>query len=155
MNITVEEITNLEQKSKITENILRKLPNWFELEQGILDFIDGVKNKPFFVAKNNEETAGFIVIEDHNKWSSEIYVMGVLPEYRNQGIGHKLVESVWNRNQKLGKKYLIVKTLDESADDLNYNETRKFYEKVGFIPLFATTDIWGIDNPCLVMLKDN
>jgi ribosomal protein S18 acetylase RimI-like enzyme len=154
MNIVIKEIIDQSEKSAITEKTIRQLPNWFKLEDGIINYIKGVKNRSFFVAFNDDKPTGFISVENHNKWTSEIYVMGVLPKFRNSGIGRKLVDRAWNENQKFGRKYLIVKTLDESAKDEFYKETRGFYKKVGFTSLFATTKIWGKENPCLIMIKD-
>jgi GNAT superfamily N-acetyltransferase len=151
--IEIIEIKDANEKSEVTERILRKLPHWFELESGIVEFVNGVKDKPFFAAKLGDKVVGFVSVENHNKYSSEIYVMGVLPENRGGGVGRKLIEHIWGRNVKSGKRFLFVKTLEESAGDKFYEETRKFYLKMGFLPLFSTIEIWGEDNPCLVMLK--
>jgi GNAT superfamily N-acetyltransferase len=147
------EIKDADEKSEITRQILCELPHWFGLESAVAEYVDGVRGKPFFVAKLGDEVVGFVSVEDHNKYSSEIYVMGVLPANRGGGVGGKLVEHIWNRNVELGKKFLFVKTLDESAKDKFYEETRRFYLKMGFLPLFSATEIWDEENPCLVMLK--
>lgn len=154
MNVIIREITDSTQKSAITEKIIRSLPDWFELENGIVEYINGVKNKGFFVAFDKDIAIGFVAIENHNKWTSEIYVMGVLPDKRSQGVGSELINYSWDKIQKSGRKYLIVKTLDSSANDKFYAETQEFYKKVGFTPLFTSTKIWNPENPCLVMIKD-
>jgi len=151
--INIIEIKDEKEKSEITERVLRELPDWFGLESGITEYVDGVKNKPFFVAKLDGGVVGFVSIEDHNEHTSEIYVMGVKPESRGRGVGRKLIEYIWDRNIESSKKFLLVKTLDESAGDKFYEETRKFYLRMGFLPLFSTTEIWGKENPCLVMLR--
>ncbi|MDR1197196.1 MAG: GNAT family N-acetyltransferase [Candidatus Nomurabacteria bacterium] len=153
MDIRVEEIAESAQKSKIAEEILRELPDWFSLEDGITKYVDGVKNKPFFVAKIDGAAVGFASVERHGEYSSEIYVMGVKPEQRGVGVGRKLIDYIWNQNKKIGGRFLIVKTLDQSAGDKFYEQTRKFYFKMGFLPLFSTTEIWGEENPCVVMIK--
>ena len=153
MQIIIKEIISRDEKAEITERILRSLPDWFELEDGVISYINGVKNKNFFAAIEDGNVLGFVAVEDHNKHSSEIYVMGVLPEYRHKGVGQKMINHIWNRNIKTGRKYLVVKTLDESSDDKFYEETRDFYRRVGFLPLFSTTELWGEDNPCLIMVK--
>jgi hypothetical protein len=33
-------------------------------------------------------------------------------------------------------------------------ETRKFYEAIGFVPLEVFPTLWGSENPCLVMIKN-
>lgn len=152
--ITIVEINNKNKKSEIAEKVLRSLPDWFELEQGILDYKISVKNLSFFIAKDGSEIVGFIAIEDINEFVSEIHVMAIMPEYRKKGIGRKMVEFAWDRNLCLGNKYLLVKTLDESAGDKFYEQTRKFYRAVGFLPIMTSTEIWGKDNPCLIMLKE-
>lgn len=149
----IEETVDSEEKSNITEQILRVLPDWFELEQGILDYKHNVQNMAFFVAKDEDKIIGFIALEDINEFTSEIHVMGVLPEYHRKGAGRQLINFAWNRNKKLNKKYLIVKTLDESAHDKFYKITRKFYKAMGFLPIMVSKDIWGKDNPCLIMIK--
>jgi len=47
---------------------------------------------------------------------------------------------------------LQVKTLDKSHPDKNYACTRKFYEAMGFRPLECIPELWGKDNPCLIMV---
>lgn len=46
-----------------------------------------------------------------------------------------------------------VKTLGKSHPDENYKKTREFYSAVGFYPLEESTEIWGKENPCLLMIK--
>ena len=152
--VNIEEIKDSDKKSKITEQILRSLPDWFELEQGILDYIKSVQSMPFFITKINNKIVGFVVIEDYNEFTSEIHVMGILPGFRGKGIGRQIIDFVWDRNIKLGKKYLTVKTLDYSAGDRFYEETRKFYFAMGFVPIMILKDIWGEDNPCVIMIKN-
>lgn len=47
----------------------------------------------------------------------------------------------------------MVKTLGESHPDVNYKSTREFYYKAGFFPLEEIKEIWGKENPCLIMVK--
>jgi hypothetical protein len=49
--------------------------------------------------------------------------------------------------------YLLVKTLDEARESKEYEKTRRFYQKTGFIPIDVIPEIWGNDNPCLLMIK--
>lgn len=34
-----------------------------------------------------------------------------------------------------------------------YEQTRKFYESIGFEPLITLTEMWDEENPCLIMIK--
>jgi hypothetical protein len=54
MKIAIKEITNADEKSQVAEKIVRSLPEWFELEGGIVEYIAGVKDKPFFAAIEND-----------------------------------------------------------------------------------------------------
>ena len=150
----IQEITQVEAKSQITEQILHSLSDWFELEDGIQNYITGVQDKPFFVVMQEDHPVGFLSLQDHNQYTSEIYVMGVLPQYHRQGIGRQLVEHAQKYMAQHGCKFLFIKTLAEIVDDPFYAKTRQFYEAMGFLPLFITTKIWGPDNPCLIMIQE-
>lgn len=52
-----------------------------------------------------------------------------------------------------GYEFLQVKTLDESHPDVHYSGTRKFYLSVRFRPLECLPELWGKENPCLIMIK--
>lgn len=107
---------------------------------------------PLFAVYFQSKAVGFIVIKENNQYTAEIYVMGVDPNYHRRGIGRTLVSGIikWCREQ--GYEYLQVKTLDESHPDKNYARTRKFYEAMGFRPLECIPELWGENNPCLIMV---
>ena len=52
-----------------------------------------------------------------------------------------------------GVALLQVKTLGPSGVSEEYERTRAFYESTGFLPLEERTDIWGVENPCLISVK--
>ncbi len=80
--------------------------------------------------------------------------MGILTEYQNRGIGKKLLETVEESLIKNNIKFFMVKTLGDSHPDKNYKSTREFYYKTGFYPLEEINEIWGEENPCLIMVKN-
>jgi len=126
--IEVKEVFDNNTKAKIGEDILRKLPNWFEVEEAILDYIKGCKEMPFFVAFKNKEAVGFVVFRQITKYSAEIYVMGVLEEYHGRSIGKALIKTCEKYVLNLGVEFLTVKTLASSVKDEYYEKTRLFYE---------------------------
>jgi len=152
--ITINKLLCNEQKSNITNYILRKLPEWFGIEEAICEYVNGVKNSDFYVAFYLDIPVGFISVRSNNKYTSEIYVIGILKEYHNQGIGKKLLETVQEELIKNNFKILMVKTLGNSHPDKNYKSTREFYSAVGFYPLEEIKEIWGEKNPCLIMIKN-
>ncbi len=140
-------------KEKICEDILRLLPDWFGIESAILDYISGVGDKPMWAAYENERAIGFISIALLNTHDAEIYVMGIKEEYHRSGIGKQLIDVAIEWLSGRHYKKLIVKTLSPSRPNEHYERTRRFYEKMGFVPVEESKTIWGEANPCLVMVK--
>lgn len=151
--IEIHEINEAASKSKATETILRQLPEWFGIEDSILDYIDKVKDKIFFLAKEGDHIIGFIAITLNNQYTADIYVMGLLKSHHRRGIGNQLVKTVEHHLIKEDYKMLMVKTLGASSGDLSYEKTRKFYKNAGFYPLEEFKEIWDENNPCLIMVK--
>lgn len=149
--IEVQNVPN--QKRAITEKILRSLPQWFGIESSILAYIEGVSELDFWSLQLAGASVGFVAIERHNIHTAEIYVMGILPEHHRQGYGYNLITQVSETLTKQDFSYLMVKTLADTHPDPNYARTRKFYEKIGFVPLQVLDELWGKENPCLLMIK--
>jgi GNAT superfamily N-acetyltransferase len=149
----IEEIFDPQVKEAICRAILNDLPQWFGIPEATEEYCIGVKDKTFFVAKEDDKFTGFISLLNHNKYTSEMYVLGVYKSHRNKGIGSLLLNSVIDRLLKQNKMYLTVKTLADSHESKEYKETREFYLAKGFVPLEVFPGIWGTDNPCLFMVK--
>jgi GNAT superfamily N-acetyltransferase len=139
--------------SQICEIILRELPDWFGIEEAVVDYIKAAAQLPTLVARVNETDAGFLVIKQHNTYAAEIYVMGVLPEYHHQGVGRALVQRAESYLRLMGVEYLQVKTLAATHPDPFYARTRAFYEALGFRPLEVLPTLWNAENPCVIMVK--
>lgn len=151
--IKISKLSDKEQKSKITDFILRELPDWFGIEEAIIEYVEGVKNTDFYAAYDSGRPVGFISIKSNNEYTSEIYVMGILKQFHKRGIGKSLLETAKEDLLKNKIKFLMVKTLGESHPDENYKNTREFYVRAGFYPLEEIKEIWGEANPCLIMVK--
>lgn len=148
------EITEItDNKSGICERILRALPDWFGIEQAIVDYARNVEPMPMFGVLENDKTVGFVSLKLHNDSTAEIYVMGILSEYHRKGLGQRLIERCEGYLLERGFRFLTVKTLSPSRENAEYEKTRKFYEKVGFLPLEEFPTLWGEANPCLFMAK--
>lgn len=133
--------------------ILRLLPEWFGIEQAILNYEKEIEHLPTFLAKANQQVLGFLSLKQHTPFSAEIYVMGVRPELHHQGIGRRLVETAEAHAREMNIEYLQVKTLGPSAPDENYARTRLFYQALGYRPMEEFTQIWDENNPCLILVK--
>jgi len=149
----INEITNKEEKSLITNTIVRKLPNWFGIEESIVNYVKEVQDYLFYACFNHKEAIGFIALKQHNQYTVEIAIMAVLLEYHKQGIGKKLVDISEQRLRREKIQFLTVKTLDASRFDESYSKTRKFYQAVGFLPLEVFPTLWDKANPCLFLCK--
>jgi ribosomal protein S18 acetylase RimI-like enzyme len=130
----------LQNQSSVCVPILRNLPDWFGIEEAILDYERG-------------NVVGFLSLKQHNLFSAEILVMAVHPEAQCRGIGRALVAAAENHVRLLGIEYMQVKTLGPSRPDEGYARTRAFYDEIGYRPLEELTKIWDDHNPCLIMIK--
>ena len=141
-----------DEEKKISKKILNKLPSWFGIPESTNEYIEESSSMPFWAAYDNENPIGFIAIKSNNKSTAEIYVIGIEEEYHKKGIGKKLFNEAlnWCRNEEY--EFLQVKTVDESREDKAYEKTRKLYKAIGFRPLECLLEIWGKDNPCLIMV---
>jgi ribosomal protein S18 acetylase RimI-like enzyme len=141
------------EKSAIADRILRGLPEWFGIESALVEYVNGVKDSDFFAVYDKDEPIGFISVKSNNRHASEIYVIAVLKEFHHTGIGTELLKKAEEELVKKGVKFLMVKTLSDSDPDENYAKTREYYLSAGFLPLQEIEEIWGENNPCLIMVK--
>jgi GNAT superfamily N-acetyltransferase len=143
---------HLEKSAECTA-ILRCLPEWFGIEEAILQYSSEIRHQPTFLAETSEIVAGFLNLKQHNPYTIEIHVMGIRPEFHRKGIGQALLDEAekWAKSQ--GAEYMQVKTLGPSNSDPNYAKTRNFYLAMDFRPLEEFPQIWDENNPCLILVK--
>ena len=151
--IDIKEISNADEKSNICNAILRALPDWFGVEESIVDYVQQVRDLPFYVAFDGNKAVGFVAIKNHTPFSSEVCVMGILDEYHRQGIGRKLIDCCEQHCKENKIEFLTVKTLAKLHTSESYKKTRLFYLSVGFKPLEVFPLLWDECNPCLLMVK--
>ena len=90
-----------------------------------------LKSETTFVAVEDNNVFGFITVKPINDKALEILWMAVRREFRGRGIGTEMLRFVegW---AKANFEVLVVKT----SGDLSYkpyDETRRFYERRGFV----------------------
>ena len=140
------------------ERILRALPGWFGIESALRDYAAAADGLPTFVACTPDASGdggalGFLTLRPTSTHATELHVMGVLPEYHRRGIGRALVERAAAHARAEGFSLLHVKTLAPGDPDLGYARTRAFYEALGFVPLEELPQVWGPENPCLLLVR--
>ena len=135
------------------ERILRELPEWFGLEESLLGYVESARTLPTTVAREGDEIIGVCVVRTHNPRAAEIEVLAVARQRHRAGVGRSLLERVTDDLAGDGVELLQVKTFGPSGASTEYEQTRAFYEAVGFVPLEERLDIWGPENPCLIMVR--
>ncbi|MDA0365969.1 MAG: GNAT family N-acetyltransferase [Chloroflexi bacterium] len=153
MTVTVE--GPLLGQSAVCEPILGALPQWFGVEASNAQYLRDIDVMPTFVARHGTDggAVGFVTVKRHFAESAELLVLGVLPERHRSGTGRAMLERVeaWLRGR--GVRYVQVKTLGPSHADEGYGRTRAFYRALGYDPLEELTELWGADDPALIMIK--
>jgi len=133
--------------------VLATLPEWFGLPESTREYIDGAAACPCLVAKEGDQTLGFLSYRRTSGCAAEVFVMGVVPSAHRRGVGRLLVEDCVARLADEGYEFLTVKTLAASHPSPEYSRTRAFYLAQGFRPLEVLPDLWGTDYPCLYLVR--
>lgn len=145
------------KRQEISRKILMDLPEWFGIEESTKGYVEKSIEGEFLAAEcyigNQNEIVGFMNVIYNNEFTGEIFSMGILKKFHNKGIGMLMVKRGEEILKNRGIEYMMVKTLGPSDPDENYNKTRDFYYKCGFRPMQELSEIWGKDNPCLIMVK--
>ena len=136
----------------LCEKVLRQLPAWFGIEQAIRNYASDLERCDGLVATVDGTVVAFVGLKRYGSHSIELNVIGVLPEYRRKGMGSQLIEAVENLASESGVQFLHTKTLSASVPYEPYEQTRKFWRAMGFLPLDEHL-LWGSSNPCLVLIK--
>lgn len=135
------------------ERVLRSLPRWFGIEQALVEYVRDSSLMSTFVTTRDGVINGFLTLRKHFAPSFEIHCMAVHASSRGTGRGRALVEHVQDWVRREGGRFLQVKTVDASGRSAAYDETRGFYERMGFVPLEVFPTLWDAHNPCLQMIK--
>lgn len=106
-----------------------------------------------WVAQIGDTTAGFVTVIPCFPETWEITWLAVAPDQHRQGVGRRLVETVIDACRAADVELLLVKTLADEHPSPEYAQTRAFYRRLGFLPLNVLPQVWGEDNPCLLMVR--
>ncbi|HOO59370.1 MAG TPA: GNAT family N-acetyltransferase [Candidatus Mcinerneyibacteriales bacterium] len=151
--IRIAEVLLPETKEEICSRILSDLPEWFGIPEALERYIRDSREKYMAAVREGEEYVGFVSLHEHNRYSAEIFVMGILKRCQRRGYGKMLIEKCEEVLKERNFVFLTVKTLSSAHPDLHYTRTRRFYSSMGFLPLEEFPDLWGKENPCLMLAK--
>jgi GNAT superfamily N-acetyltransferase len=141
------------ERGKACSLVLRALPEWFGIEDDIVNYEREIDKLPTWCVHDRDHLIGFLSLKQHSAYAAEVYVMGLLEEWQHKGIGRALLSHAQDWLKDKGFEYLQVKTLAPSREDAHYARTRAFYEAMGFRALEELKQIWDENNPCLIMVK--
>lgn len=116
--------------------ITQDLPEWFGQDEANLHYAQGILTRTSFAAIFEGKHVGLITLEFPYPSNVNIYWLGILKTFHNQGLGKQLILAAEKYAAKKGAKSLTVETLSPIENDINYNKTYNFYLKNGFSPLF-------------------
>ena len=153
-------------QGEAAERILRALPAWFGIEAALQEYVHAADELDTLVAVvarpacggqirevRPDQAIGFVTLRETSEDALELHVMGILPSWHRRGIGRALVERAASYARAEGFSLLHVKTLAPSHPDTGYAATRAFYASVGFRPLEELPQVWGAENPCLLLVR--
>ena len=137
----------------ICRSILDALPEWFGLPASNADYARLADEGPAWLAVDNGEVVGVMLLKPHFTTAVEIYLLAVVPARHRSGVGRALVARAEDRARERGAVFLTVKTRGPSMPYEPYERTRAFYEAMGFTALEEFAELWDPENPALFMVK--
>lgn len=143
------QIMNEQEKGAICKEILEALPQWFGMQESILEYIDLSMKLPLWADIEGNEVRGFIVLKETSPYTAEVCVMGVKEPFHRCGIGRNLFGVMCEAAKQSGYEFMQVKTVQEGRYD-NYDLTNAFYRQLGFKELECFPTLWDAVNPCQI-----
>lgn len=147
--MTIREVTDAEEKKRISRLVLEALPDWFEVTETREAYIRESAELPLFAAFDGEKPVGFLCLKETGKDTMELHVMGILKEYHRHGIGKKLFEEARDAAAQEGYSFFQVKTV-QMGKYPDYDDTNRFYIALGFKEFEVFPTLWDELNPCQV-----
>jgi len=137
----------------ICRSILDQLPEWFGIPQSNADYARLAEAGPAWLAIDDGEAVGVMLLKPHFETTVEIYLLAVVPTRHRAGVGRALVAQAEAIARQRGARFLTVKTRGPSKPYEPYERTRAFYQALGFIALEEFAELWDPENPALFMAK--
>ncbi len=147
----IRQLTNREEKQKVTRLILKALPEWFGILQAREEYIQESADKIFFCACEQDRPVGFLYLKETGNATVELYVMGVLKEFHRHGVGRKLFHCAKKAACEAGYSFMQVKTVQMGKYE-EYDKTNKFYLSLGFREFEVFPTLWDEWNPCQIYI---
>ena len=135
------------------ERVLRSLPNWFGIEESLLEYAQSTSHLPTFVIHDQSQIVGFLSLQEHFRESWELNCIAIDSAFRGQGLGKRLHEHAEHWLCSKGAEILQVKTLAACHPSKAYAETREFYGALGYKSVEIFPSLWAAHLPVLQLIK--
>lgn len=141
-------------KGEICRDIMSELSDWFT-EPAVIDACAAAaETLPMFGCLDGDTVAGFVMLKPHLPDTVEIVAIGTRRAYHRQGAGRLLLSAAEDLARKAGCRLVTVKTLaPRGRHEPQYDATRAFYDRNGFIRAEVFPTLWHEDHPCLFFVK--
>ena len=134
--------------------VLEALPDWFGDPDAIDAYVVDAESDRYdsLLASDGTQVLGVALVHRHFPEAAELHLIAVAPEAQGRGIGRLLVERVSADLAASGCAVLSVHTVGPSFDHEPYARTRRFYGRLGFLPLEEHTGLdWA--GPTLILVR--
>ncbi|MCF1433026.1 GNAT family N-acetyltransferase [Agrobacterium vitis] len=141
-------------KGEICREIMSELSDWFT-EPAVIDACaNAAETLPMFGCLDGNTVAGFVMLKPHLPDAVEIVAIGTRRAYHRKGAGRHLLSVAEDFARKAGCRLVTVKTLaPRGKREPQYEATRAFYDRNGFIRAEVFPTLWHEDHPCLMLVK--
>lgn len=150
-DLKIKKIQENAVKREIASLILNDLKEWFGIPESTKAYIDESSTQTFYAAFVNNDPVGFLSLKETSEYTLEIAVIGVIKDFRHQGIGKELFKKALTFAKQREYEFIQVKTV-ATGKYPQYNETNAFYKSVGFKEFELISDLWDEWNPCQIYI---
>jgi GNAT superfamily N-acetyltransferase len=133
--------------------VLEALPDWFGRPEAITVYAGEARGLVAVTARLGTKLIGLLTLKPSSPVATEIAVMGLLPEYRRQGLGRQMVDHAVDYLRSQAIELVWVQTLAPSFEYAAYAETRAFYAATGFHPLVELPGHFGEGEAALFLVR--
>lgn len=132
--------------------VFASVPEWFGIPSATAAYLSELPKLPTWVATLDGAVAGFVSVVRPQPRAFEMHVLAVGRAWHGRGIGGALVGLAERFARAQDGRMMQVKTLGPSRADAFYEQTRVFYQKLGYEPLLETDRLWE-GAPTLILVK--
>jgi GNAT superfamily N-acetyltransferase len=97
-------------------------------------YCDKIIDRDVFAAVIDDVSRSLIALDYHFGLTCNIWLLGVMPQFHRRGIGAELIACAEREARLRGCRQLAVETVSPRMNSPEYEITRRFYQRLDFIP---------------------